>query len=200
MTYTELFKPDHLTSRAEALTRPSPVPARPGVYGWYFDVPPPGVPLERTHRTAFGHLLYVGTAPREPRRADGKPSSQNLRERIRIHFSRNASGSTLRRSLGSLLALELGIQLRRTGKSERLTFGAGEAALSDWMSEYARVCWLVDAEPWRIETELISELVLPLNLDQNKHSAFHATLSAGRAEQKRIALELPVIPSRPSRR
>lgn len=200
MTYTELLKPDHLTPRADALTRPSPIPARPGVYGWYFDVPPTGVPLEGTQRTEFGCLLYVGIAPREPRRSDSRPSSQNLRRRIRNHFSGNSSGSTLRRSLGALLASELDIQLRRSGESERLTFGAGEAALSDWMSEHARVCWLVNAEPWRIETELISELVLPLNLDQNKHSAFHATLSAARAEQKRIALELPVIPSRPRRR
>lgn len=193
MTYTELLKPDHLTSRAEALTRRTPVPAQPGVYAWYFDVPPPGVPLEGTHRAECGPLLYVGIAPREPRRSDSKPSSQNLRKRIRNHFRGNASGSTLRKTLGSLLALELGIQLRRTGKSERPTFGAGEAALSDWMAEHARVCWLVDAAPWHIEAELISELVLPLNLNQNKHSGFHATLSAARAEQKRIALELPAL-------
>jgi len=139
VTYAKMLKPDHLTSRAEALTRPSPVPAGPGVYGWYFDVPPPGVPLEATHRTEFGYLLYVGIAPREPRRSDRKPSSQNLRERIRNHFGGNSSGATLRRSLGSLLASELGIRLRRTGKSERLTFGAGEAALSDWMCEHAQV-------------------------------------------------------------
>lgn len=193
MTHIELLKPDHVTSCAAALTRPSPVPAQPGVYAWYFDVPPSGVPLEGTHRTEFGHLLYVGIAPREPRRSDSKPSSQVLRGRIRNHFRGNASASTLRKTLGSLLASELGIQLRRTGKSERLTFGAGEAVLSDWMAEHARVCWLVDAEPWRIETELISELVLPLNLDQNKRSAFHATLSAAREEQKRTALELPVL-------
>lgn len=189
-----LLAPDHLTSRSEALTRPTPVPAQPGIYGWYFDVPPLGVPVEGTHRTEAGYLLYVGIAPREPRRSDSKPSSQNLRGRIHTHFRGNASGSTLRRTLGSLLASELGIQLRRTGRSERLTFGAGEAALSDWMAEHARVCWLVDAEPWRIETEVISELALPLNLDQNTHSGFHATLSAARAEQKRIALDLPVLP------
>jgi hypothetical protein len=37
VTYTELLKPDHLTSRAEALTRRMPVPNQPGVYAWYFE-------------------------------------------------------------------------------------------------------------------------------------------------------------------
>jgi hypothetical protein len=31
-----LVRPAHLWSRAEVLARPSPVPSRPGVYGWYF--------------------------------------------------------------------------------------------------------------------------------------------------------------------
>lgn len=188
-----LLVPDRLISRAEALTRPSPIPAQSGVYAWYFNVSPPGVPIEGTHRTDFGYLLYIGIAPREPRRSDSRPSSQNLRKRIRNHFRGNASGSTLRLTLGSLLADELGIQLRRTGSSERLTFGDGEAVLSDWMAEHARVCWRVDPEPWLLEAKLISELVLPLNLDQNKHSAFHATLTAARKEQRRTALELPTL-------
>lgn len=67
MTYTELLKPDHLTSCADVVSRPSLVPAQPGVYTWYSDAPPPGAPLEGIHRTELGHLLYVGIAPREPR-------------------------------------------------------------------------------------------------------------------------------------
>ena len=31
-----LVQPARLWSRAEVLARPSPVPRRPGVYGWYF--------------------------------------------------------------------------------------------------------------------------------------------------------------------
>ncbi|WP_420330069.1 GIY-YIG nuclease family protein [Ornithinimicrobium murale] len=173
-----LLNPDHLTSRAEALARPAPVPAQPGVYAWYFDVPPSGVPHDGTHRNAFGYLLYLGIAPREPRRSDGQPSSQNLRKRIRTHFRGDASRSTLRLTLGLLLSEELGIQLRRNG-SGRLTFGEGEAAVSDWMAEHSRVCWYVHRQPWRVESELISELVLPLNLDQNRHGSFHETLSGG---------------------
>ena len=152
------------------------------------------MPLDGTHQTEFGNLLYVGIAPREPRRSDSQPSKQNLRKRIRNHFRGNASGSTLRLTLGSLLSAELGIQLRRTGDSGRLTFGDGEAVLSEWMGEHARVCWLVEPAPWVIESKLISELVLPLNLDQNRRSRFHAALSAARSAQRQAALSLPTSP------
>jgi hypothetical protein len=40
---------DRITTRSEALSRPAPVPAQPGIYAWYFDVAPPGVPLDGTH-------------------------------------------------------------------------------------------------------------------------------------------------------
>jgi len=70
----------------------------------------------------------------------------------------------------------------------------GETALSEWMAEHARVCWYVDSEPWVIESKLIRELVLPLNLDQNTHSPFHADLSAARRAQRQSALALPIVP------
>lgn len=87
VTFTlPLLEPAHLTSRAEALARSTPLPAQSGVYAWYFDAPPPGVPTEGVHASEFGHLLYVGVAPREPRRSDSRPSKQDLRKRIRNHF------------------------------------------------------------------------------------------------------------------
>lgn len=95
------------------LERPSPIPAGPGIYAWYFDAPLAGVPVDGTHWTEFGHLLYVGISPSEPPRNGKAPSQQNLRKRIRYHFRGNAAGSTLRLTLGSLLAAELGIELRR---------------------------------------------------------------------------------------
>ena len=191
--YAELIEPKGVTTRAEALSRPSAIPGQPGIYAWYFDVPPPGVPIGGTHRSEFGCLLYVGIAPREPRRSDNKPSSQNLRSRIRSHFRGNASGSTLRLTLGSLLAADLGIQLRRTGKTERLTFGDGEAPLSEWMAEHARVCWSVDPEPWLLEAKFISEFVLPLNLGHNQRSGFLGALTDARHAQRQSARSLPVL-------
>jgi len=65
----------------------------------------------------------------------------------------NASGSTLRLTLGCLLSEELGNELRRVGKGERLTFGkSGETAPSEWMSYNAFVSWVVTERPWQTET------------------------------------------------
>ncbi|MEU6079140.1 GIY-YIG nuclease family protein [Streptomyces sp. NPDC047108] len=49
--------------------------------------------------------------------------------------------------------------------------------------------------PWALESELISQFDLPLNLDQNQHNAFHGTLKGLRAEARQLARELPVSAS-----
>jgi len=132
-------------------------------------------------------LLYVGIAPR---RMATKTSRQNLRSRVRYHFQGNAEGSTLRLTLGCLLGLEL----RRVGSGKRLTFGPhGEAELSAWMAAHARVCWLECSEPWVLESRVIKECDLPLNLDQNRNHPFHPRLSGLRAAARKRARELPVL-------
>ncbi|MFG1711241.1 GIY-YIG nuclease family protein [Nonomuraea sp. M3C6] len=94
MNTAELLEPVKLWKATEVLTRPSPVPAAAGIYGWYFAQPPhPSLPADR--------LLYVGIAPR---RMANRASKQNLRSRVRYHFRGNAEGSTLRLTLGCLLA------------------------------------------------------------------------------------------------
>lgn len=174
-------------TRDDALARPSVVPKEPGIYAWYFDVVPDGVPLEGTHRNHLGHLLYVGIAPRRPRRSDLRPSAQQLRARIRTHYRRMADASTLRLMLGTLLADALDLHLRPHGTSARLTFGDGEARLSDWMSRHARVAWTVEPEPWFSEERILDSVMLPLNLDRNPRNPFAGFLSAARAEQRRRA-------------
>ncbi len=189
-----LLRPAKVWGREEVLGRPSPVPAAPGVYAWYFDVPPAGVPIDDCHSPDAGHLLYVGISPKAPSKGPAaKPSRQSLRTRLRSHYRGNASQSTLRLTLGSLLADELGIALRRVGSGQRLTFADGEATLNDWMSRHARVCWLESPQPWLLESNLIATLTLPLNLDQNAHSGFRATLRARRAAQRQSARALPVV-------
>jgi hypothetical protein len=171
---------DSLWTRAEVLAQPSPVPPVPGVYGWHFTAAPnPGLDA--------GRLLYVGIAPRH---MANRTSSQHLRKRIRYHYRGNAYGSTLRLTLGCLLGLEL----RRVGSGTRLTFGtAGEASLSEWMHEHARVCWYPTDQPWLIESEAIGRLDLPLNLDQNRNHPFHRQLTELRAEARVRAQEQPVV-------
>ena len=181
-------------SRAEVMSPPNPVPPSDGVYGWWFDEVPPGVPtascVVRDGRT----LLYVGISPKAPPRNGAKPSSQSLRTRIRQHYSLNAEGSTLRLSLGVLLAPVLGIELRRVGSGTRMTFSAGEQALSAWMDEHAFITWLVISAPWELEDRLISELDLPLNLADNGKHPFHNTLADKRALAKKTAKSLSVLP------
>lgn len=191
----ELLAPPRTYGRSDVLARPSPVPRKSGVYGWYFDEEPPGVPTDGCHSTDAGWLLYVGIAPREPAANGAQPSRQTLWNRLRNHYRGNASSSTLRLTLGCLLAERLDLGLRRVGNTARLTFVAGEHVLSDWMADRARVVWMEHEEPWRLELELISSLVLPLNLKDNSHGSFRPALRAARSAQREKARNLPVVPS-----
>ncbi|CCH29401.1 hypothetical protein BN6_20810 [Saccharothrix espanaensis DSM 44229] len=175
------------------MSRRSVVPARRGVYAWYFDEVPPGVPTEGCRVGEFGTLLYVGIAPKAPPANGARPSKQHLRQRVGYHFGGNAYGSTLRLTLGCHLAEQLGIELRRVGSGTRLTFTkTGEDRLSKWMGAHARVAFTLDDEPWKLEHELIQREVLPLNIADNAHSPYYLSLRTLRNEHKRRARELPV--------
>ena len=157
-----VLNPEKLWSRVEVVgARPSPVPKTPGLYAWYFRRVPGPIDRAGCHLHDGMSMLYVGIAPRQPY-ADGRRSKTTLRQRVRYHYTGNAEGSTLRLTLGCLLSEELGIKLRRVGSGTRRTFSDGEE------------------EPWTLEEELISRYDLPLNLDQNRHNAFHPELSAAR--------------------
>ena len=179
-----LVNPPRLWSRQEVLTAKC-VPRVAGVYGWYFRQIPPAVPADGCIVNHGRTLLYGGIAPKEPPKIGKPASSQTLWHRIRYHMRGNAYGSTLRLTLGCLLSDQLGIELRRVGSGKRMTFAAGEAKLSAWMDENASVCWIETAKPWVIEAQFIASVCLPLNLDQNRSHAFHATLSTLRRAAKR---------------
>lgn len=188
----DLLKPARLYTRAEVLARPSPVPSAGGVYGWYFDAPPGPTPVGDAHLWEGSHLLYVGIAPKQPP-VGRRPSSRTMADRLREHYNLNAEGSTLRLTLGCLLGLELRriASRKNPGTAKRMTFGPdGEARLNDWMETHARVVWHECAEPWVLEHDLLRQLALPLNLDANSHSAFHAELTTLRATAKREARSL----------
>lgn len=188
----DLLTPDRVWSRSEVLSAPSPVPKTPGVYAWYFRNFPPEIPTADCLRFNDLTLLYIGISPSAPPRNGKAPSKQNLFRRVRYHYRGNAEGSTLRLSLGCLLSATLNIELRRVGSGNRLTFADGEKRLSDWMEENAFVTWIECDEPWRIEEALISTICLPLNLDQNRASQFHAVLSERRRLAKIRARDLPI--------
>lgn len=176
-----------LWSPAEICSRPSPAPRGPGIYSWFLEQVPPEVPQEGCVRHGSATLLYLGVAPSRP------DSRSNVRKRLRSHLRGNASGSTLRLSLGCLLAEDLRIQLRRVGRTQRLTFSEGESRLSAWLDENALIAWVEIAAPWRFEKELIGAVSLPLNLDLNQAHPFHERLHAVRREARAAARKLPVL-------
>jgi len=60
------------------------------------------------------------------------------------------------------------------------------------MAENAWVAWIEHAEPWALEARLLREISLPLNLDQNHHHPFHATLTVLRRDAKARARKLRI--------
>ena len=195
MTFPEaLVAPKRLWCRDEILSASCPVPAEPGAYSWFFLSPPQSIPVEGCLTCQDKVQLYVGISPKKPP-ANGRPASrQTLRQRIRYHYQGNAEGSTLRLTLGCLLAQDLGVELRRVGSGRRRTFGPeGESRLSGWMAEHAFVTWVTQPAPWELEDHLIEELSLPLNLLGNASHPFYPALTALRAAARRRAELLPVL-------
>ncbi|MGN9920724.1 GIY-YIG nuclease family protein [Micromonospora palomenae] len=115
-----------------------PIPASIGVYAWYFTALLPGVPTHGCHELGDAVLLYVGISPKAPPTNGRAPSRQTIRSRVRYHYRGNAEGSTLRFTLGSLLADELGIGLRRVGSGKRMTFGREGGSPAHGLDEPAR--------------------------------------------------------------
>lgn len=185
-----LSAPTH--RRDEVLVKDCPVPAAPGVYGWWFDKLP-SADIDTTHcqKRDGLTLLYAGISPSKPPTNGKAPSRQSIRTRIRYHYRGNAYGSTLRLTLGCLL----GIPLRRVGSGHRLHFHDGETRLNSWMGEHAFVSWVTHPEPWVFEDELIESYDLPLNLMGNRHNPYHLVLTAVRSGAKRAAIDLPALPN-----
>lgn len=158
------------------------LPARgvSGVYGCYFK----NLPISKEH---YKHncegkaLLYVGA------------SDNRLRERLGVHTKRDASRSTLRKTLGCLLKKELGIELR-VQRDKRIWFGdEGEALLSQWMADSLFVHWSEINRPMDLEGELIDKLYTPLNIQENPDHPFRSILEPMRKAAIRRARELPPI-------
>lgn len=171
------------------------VPRAPGLYGWFFREAPPGVPLQNCLFRNEMPLLYIGIAPKEPWMSGTiqKESTQSLRHRIQYHYRGNAEGSTLRLTLGCLLASQLELELRRVGGGRRMTFGLGENRLTEWMASHAYVTWFEHVTPWEPEAQLFSNLSLPLNLAGNRAHPFQLGLRRIRAAARNRARALPVL-------
>lgn len=89
----------------------------------------------------------------------------------------------------------MGIELRRVGSGNRMTFGRGERLPSEWMGENAFVSWVQCERPWELEEELIASLDLPLNLQGNDRNPFRGELKRVCKECVARARALAVIPN-----
>jgi hypothetical protein len=181
-------EPKRIYRRDDVLTYPCPVPPLPGIYAWFFLRMPVEISFENCIASSLGRLLYVGISPH------GTGSTQNLRKRIVYHYRGNAYGSTLRLTLGVLLSGESGFPLRRVGSGKRLTFThAGEQWLDRWMADNAFVTWHACSQPWVLEGALLHSLRAPLNIAQNSHEVFSATLSTLRRHARAMAREMSIV-------
>jgi hypothetical protein len=116
--------------------------------------------------------------------------------RLRTHYCGNAEGSTLRRTLGCLLAEKLGVRLRRVGSGRRYTFtNPGEQRLDTWMAQHTSVCWVACDRPWELESRILASGVrLPLNIDGNPCTASTRVTSTARLLARQTADQLDVVP------
>ncbi|MEU0499203.1 GIY-YIG nuclease family protein [Mycobacterium sp. NPDC006124] len=181
-------------TREQVFAEPSPVPKAPGAYGWWFRTLPAVVDATGCEVRDGMTLLHVGISPTPPPASGKRPVSQDLHKRIRYHFGGargNADGSSLRKTLGVLLAGELGLELRRVGAGKQITLAGGEATLNRWMSDNTEVSWVVRPEPWVFEEELTKHLVLPLNLQGD--SDFHQELKRLRRDAMAKANKLRIL-------
>ncbi len=70
-----------LYSLADVLARPPPVPALPGVYGWWFRQLPTAMDVSGCAHVDGATLLYSGISPKRPPMNGRSPSQQTLRNR-----------------------------------------------------------------------------------------------------------------------
>ena len=181
-------------TREQVLAEPSPVPNEPGVYGWWFRALPATVDVAGCETRDGFALLHVGVSPTPPPANGRRQVSQDLHKRIRYHFGAgraNADGSSLRKTLGVVLAGELGLELRRVGSGKQITLAGGETLLNGWMAENALVSWLVRPEPWLFEEDLVAALELPFNLQGD--NPFHQELKRLRRDGVQRANKLRVL-------
>ena len=147
----------------------------PGMYSWWVDrAGAEDLTVGLGHRVDPG-LIYAGLAG-ATRKKSGKSSTNTVWSRIKtMHLGRNHNLSTLRWSIGSVLAEGSGHQ------------GVDEASLTKWMMEHLRVVTIAGLDPLTlddVETDVLRSLNPPLNLAKVERTELRTTLSALRKRHK----------------
>lgn len=164
-TSYELLAPSTLHAPTAIALEPAIVPEASGVYAWWFDKHLPGVPREGALWHDGWCLLYVGIAPSGARRTSGK---RTLRDRLKNHCRGPMVSSTLRRTVVALTMSKIDYSIVRTPTNKLRMPPEDEQRLCLWLGEHARVSWMLNEEPWTVETQLVQAGPrLPLNISQS---------------------------------
>lgn len=131
------------------------------------------------------HPLYIGCAG-------------NLQRRIRSHVGRSSVASSMRGSLGTILAEQIGLTPLASDIGGDLWF-AEEAILSGWIDRYCLVGVRESSNPLRLEKALIVSEKPPLNISFLKTTPFARRLIGARASVRAEARRLRVDQQRRSR-
>jgi hypothetical protein len=126
------------------------------------------------------YLLYVGIA-----------EGQSIKERIVDKHLRSAHVSTLRFSIGSLLAHKHNVVPFANAKSGKFAIDEAweiEGRISGIIEENAMLSWIESKQPGVIERTLLGnykQVSFPLNIQGNRQHPFCSTLNAIRSKYKR---------------
>ena len=166
-----------LTPSIEVVSDPAQIADGGGVYGIFFDSGQ--LLLEKAGYLEFDggfpysrdgyDLLYVGA------------TGGTLRHRAIQHLVGNSRTSSLRMTVGAILADELILDPVADGSHCYFDFGDGEARLSAWLTSYTKVAVVPCDAPFVEELALLRTVPLPLNISERKRHRFSKYLMTLRA-------------------
>lgn len=155
--------PSHLL-----VSDPARIPRSGGFYGVFFDSGQ--LLLERAGYQEFDtrwpfskegyDLLYVGA------------TLTDLRHRALQHLVGNSRASTLRMTVGALLARDLALDPVGDGSRTYFDFGDGEQRLSDWLVTHTRLAVHECDDAFGHEKHLLRTVPIPLNITERKKHPF----------------------------
>ena len=185
----------NMISSARLAANPSLIPAVPGTYMIFFDSGT--LFLEQAGYLDFSaefplsidgfDLLYAGA------------TRDSLRVRALQHVVGDSRSSSLRMTVGALLAHELALEPVGDGTRTYFSFGDGERRLTDWLCAHTRVAVHPCDDPFALEKELLRSFPIPLNITERKRHAYSKYLMAlravyaGRPHSQRTHLRLPSV-------
>ena len=164
-------------SSATLANNPLLIPDEPGAYAVFFDsgtcfLERSGyLDSDKAFPPALGcfELLYVGA------------TADSLRRRALQHVSGDSRTSSLRMTVGALLAADLDLEPVGDESRSYFNFGDGERRLTNWLCEHARVAVHPCVQPFVLEKALLRQHAIPLNLSERKRHSFSKYLMALRA-------------------